>query len=333
MEKVNLDRRISAMGDECVDEKTYDKFVVVCIAGQSNAVGYDESPIDTDATCRNADPDRIKQLGFYGKQNLQVIDLGYCAQSMQDMREHNRKGTETAGTKGIHLPLANLMLDYIPEDYGILMLSIAFGGTGFTSGDPGTYSQEQKKPIDTAGNSGEGTVVLKWGADTAYYQTLKDRIVYALSLNESNVFAGIIWCQGENDGANADRHYSEFQAMTEALFTALNGAGLGERTPKGIWDRDIWYNMETVSYWYGQEQCRKIWDNYKEWNRNTYIEIPRDTESNLINGTGQTAHQLRAHYGNNAYQKVIAPRVLQKMAEMDTFSKIADSVRQQIGER
>ena len=26
--------------------KKYDKFVVVCIAGQSNAVGFDESPVN-----------------------------------------------------------------------------------------------------------------------------------------------------------------------------------------------------------------------------------------------------------------------------------------------
>ena len=128
MEKSTLDREGSVMDGKSTNEKNYDKFVVVCIAGQSNAVGYDESPVDTEATYRNANPNRIKQLGFYGKQNLQVIDLGYCAQSMQDMREHNRRGTETAGTKGIHLPLANLMLNYIPEDYGILMLSVAFGG-------------------------------------------------------------------------------------------------------------------------------------------------------------------------------------------------------------
>lgn len=129
MEKSTLDREGSVMDGKSTNEKTYDKFVVVCIAGQSNAVGYDESPVDTKVIYRNANPNRIKQLGFYGKQNLQVIDLGYCAQSMQDMREHNRRGTETAGTKGIHLPLANLMLNCIPEDYGILMLSVAFGGT------------------------------------------------------------------------------------------------------------------------------------------------------------------------------------------------------------
>ena len=299
--------------------RTFDKYVVVCIAGQSNAVGYDESPVDTKFLYKNRDTERIKQLGFYGTDNLQIIDLGYCAQSMQDMTAHNRAGTETAGTKGIHLPLANLMLDYIPDDYAILMLPISFGGTGFTSGTAGTYDTNLKKPSNAG--AGRGTTAQKWGVDTPYYNTLRDRIIHVLNLNEQNLFAGIVWCQGENDKTNAAGHYSGFQAMTEALFTALNNAGLGGRTPKGTFDKDIWYNLETVSYWYSQNQCQQIWDNYKSWNANTYVEIPRDTESNAVNGTGQTTSNYPSHYGNNAYQKVIAPRVLQKMIDMNTFAK------------
>ena len=299
--------------------RNYDKFVVVAVAGQSNAVGYDESPVDTKFIYKNRDPERIKQLGFYGEDNLQIIDLGYCAQSMQDMTAHNRAGSDTPGTKGIHLPLANLMLDYIPDDYGILMLPISFGGTGFTSGTAGTYDAELKKPSNAG--AGQGTTAQKWGVNTPYYNTLRDRIIHVLNLNEENLFAGIIWCQGENDKTNAAGHYSGFQTMTEALFTALNDAGLGGRTPKGTWDKDIWYNMETVAYWYSQNQCQQIWDNYRQWNENTYVEIPSDTESNAINGTGQTTSNYPSHYGNNAYQKVIAPRVLQKMIDMNTFAK------------
>ena len=302
----------------------YDKYVVFAVAGQSNAVGYDESPVDDKFTYANRDTNRIKQLGFYGEDNLKLIDLGYCAQNMQDMRAHNRAGTETAGTKGIHLPLANLMLDYIPEDYGVLVLPIAFGGTGFTSGNAGDYSEELKKP--TATGAGQGTVALKWGVDTAYYKTLRDRIIHALTLNEENLFAGIVWCQGENDKSNVGGHYTGFQAMTDALFTALNDAGLGGRTPKGTFDKDIWYNYETVSYWYNAVQCQQIWNNYKTWNPKTYVEIPRDTESNAVNGTGQTASNRPDHYGNNAYQKVVAPRVLQKMIDMNTFAKKVDIV-------
>ena len=122
-------------------KKKYDKYVVVCIAGQSNAVGFDESPVDENIAYRNLDSSRINQLGFYGNDNLEIIDLGYCAQAMQDMRVHNRPNTPTCGTKGLHLPLANLMINHIPDDYGVLVLSISFGGTGFTGGAPiGTYS-------------------------------------------------------------------------------------------------------------------------------------------------------------------------------------------------
>ena len=309
--------------------QTYDKYIIFCIAGQSNAVGYDESPVDIGGKLiyTNRNKNRIKQLGFYGEDNLQLIDLDYCAQSMQDMRVNNRVGQENPGTKGIHLPLANLMLDYIPEDYGILVLPISYGGTGFTSGNNGTYSTDLKKPTDAdpkANQGGQGTAILKWGTDTAYYQTLRDRIIHALELNDKNLFAGIVWCQGENDMSNASGHKSGFEAMTELLFNELNahnGGALKSRTPKGTFDRDIWYNMETVGYWYGQGQCQQIWNNYKSWNENTYIEIPRETESNDINGTGSTAGVRAKHYGNNAYQKVVAPRVLQKMIDMNTFSK------------
>lgn len=300
-------------------KKVYDKYVVVCIAGQSNAVGYDESPVDVKFTYKNRDTNRIKQLGFYGDDNLKIIDLGYCAQNMQDMRAHNRPSEFFSGTKGIHLPLANLMLDYIPDDYGVLILPIAFGGTGFTSGNTLTYDSTLKKPVETG--AGKGTVAGKWTYDGAFYKTLRDRIIYAVEYTVDNLFAGIIWCQGENDKSNANGHKTEFENMTSNLFRELNERGLGDRTPKGIVDKDIWYNMETVSYWYGQGQCQQIWDNYKAWNENTYVEIPRDTESNAVNGTGQTTSNYPSHYGNNAYQKVIAPRVLQKMIDMNTFAK------------
>jgi putative transposase len=308
--------------------KTYDKYVVFCVAGQSNAVGYDESVVDDKFIYKNRDNDRIKQLGFYGEDNLKLVNLGYCAQSMQDMRVNNRVGQQYCGTKGIHLPLANLMLDYIPDDYGILVLPIAYGGTGFTSGNNGTYSSSLKKPTEAdpkASSGGQGTAILRWGTDTAYYQTLRDRIIHALKLNDDNLFAGIVWCQGENDKTNASGHKSGFEAMTAKLFEELNAyesGALKARVPKKVWDKDIWYNMETVSYWYSQGQCQTIWNNYKSWNEKTYVEIPRKTESNTREtGTGDTTKTYESHYGQNAYQRVIAPRVLQKMIDMNTFAK------------
>lgn len=321
---------------QCVGTVNH-KYVVIAIAGQSNAVGYDESPIDVNFISRSRNEDRIKQLGFYGKDNLKIIPLGYCAQNMQDMRTKSdgnpiQDANGVRGTKGIQLPLANLMLDYIPDDYDILVLPIAYGGTGFTGNrGAGTYNSVTKKPNETG--QGEGAAILKWGVGTAYYQTLRDRIIYSLELNESNLFAGIIWCQGENDKGKAQEHYTAFQNMTSSLFSELNshnGGALKSRVPKKTWDADIWYNMETVSHWYSTEDCSDIWRNYKEWNEKTYIEIPRDTESNAINGTGQTTQTKPRHFGNNAYQKVVAPRVLQKMIDMDTFTKKVNVIEKEI---
>ena len=299
-------------------KKTYDKYVVVCVAGQSNALGFDESPVELTGLYAYKNSNRIKQLGFYDDDNLKLIDLGYCAQSMQDMKPHNNADSATPGTKGIHLPLANLMLEHIPEDYGVLVLPISFGGTGFTTGEIGHYDSVLKKPSDKG--IGQGTCILRWGKDYPYYETLRDRIIYALNLHPENKFAGLIWCQGENDEAAPKQQFEAFQSMSSALFQALNNAGFGNRVPKGIWDKDIWYNMETVSYWYTLEGCVEIWNNYRKWNPDTYIEIPRDTDSNEVNGTGQTAANRGAHFGNNSYATVVAPRVLDKLLERNTFS-------------
>ena len=85
------------------------------------------------------------------------------------------------------------------------------------------------------------------------------------------------------------------------------------RVYKGEWDRNIWYNVETAAFWYTQGECTQIWDNYRAWNPGTYVEIPRDTDSNEVNGTGLTARIRAFHYGNNAYVKVVAPRVAAAM--------------------
>ena len=48
------------------------KYMVLCVAGQSNAVGYDESEIPKDYM-KNYGSDRIFQLGLYDEDNLQVL--------------------------------------------------------------------------------------------------------------------------------------------------------------------------------------------------------------------------------------------------------------------
>lgn len=274
------------------------KYMIVCVAGQSNAVGYDESIVPEDY-CAQFDGTRISQLGLYGEENLKVIPLGACAQSYQDMRPFGNPANPGVGTKGIHLPLAQQLLDMIPEDYGILMISCAYGGSGFTVGEYGPYDEVRLAPAPG---------VWRWGASSNYYQGMKDRIAYALDLNQENRFLGVVWCQGEHDSGSAAGQKAGFEAMTEDFF-AYFARNYPDRVYKGDWNRDIWYNYETVSYWYQQGECAGIWENYRAWNPETYVEIPRETDSNEVNGTGITARIRGAHFGNDAFLKVVAPRV------------------------
>ena len=279
------------------------KYMIVCVAGQSNAVGYDESPVAQDY-CERFDSARIRQLGLHGEDNLHVIALGACAQSYQDMRPFGNPLNPGIGTKGIHLPLAHKLLEYIPEDYGILIISCAYGGSGFTVGEFGPYDEARLAPA---------TGVWRWGASSNYYRGMKERIAYALDLNSENRFLGVVWCQGEHDSGDAAGQKAGFEAMT-ADFFAYFARHYPGRVYKGDWNRDIWYNYETVSYWYDQGECAQIWENYRRWNPETYVEIPRDTDSNEINGTGITARIRGAHFGNDAFVNVVAPRVAAVMA-------------------
>ena len=290
------------------------KSFVICVAGQSNAVGYDESPV-TEYSSKNLNPNRLRQLGIYENENLENIPLGHHAHSFQDMRSFtNPANPNLRGPKGIHLPLGNLLLNEVPEDYEIVFVSATHGDTGFTKGNTGNYVQGTMKPATLAGQ--------RWGADSPYFLAMRDRIKHMLDKNEENIFGGVIWIQGEADYTNATDHEIGFTAMTNEFFRYFNTEGnqkYKSRVAKKEWGRHLWYNVDTTYWWYTQNKTQDIWDFYKRWNSDTYVEIPRDTDTNAINGTYRssvhTSSNPPSHFGNDAYTKVIAPRVLAKMKE------------------
>ena len=158
--------------------RCYPNYVVVGVAGSLNSVGYDES--DHREQDNNTEPDRIVQLGYYNDDNLQIIPLGQVAQNLQNMSDVDdpispagNYGRERRGTKGIHLPLAKELLKYVPSDYKILVVPVAYGETGFSSGTDIAYDEVTKKPsVNPQGGN--------WSLNGAYYKTLRDRIKYAL---------------------------------------------------------------------------------------------------------------------------------------------------------
>ena len=313
--KKYTDDAVQEVNDKILYTKPTKSFII-CVAGQSNSVGYDESPVN-DVISKNLSPKRIRQLGIYDNDNLKNIELGHHAHSLQDMRnKYNTATSSKRGTKGIHLPLGNLLLNEVPEDYEILFVNTAYGGTGFTTArgnGVSDYNATTMKPNSPSG-------IYTWGTQSAYFFAMRDRIKYALDLNDENVFGGVIWIQGEADSANASLHLTAFNAMTTEFFRYFNETENGKykkRVFKGIWDKDLWYNVETVAYWYSVGQCQTIWDNYRNWNPKTYVEIPRTTDSNAVNGMHpnepNTSSIPASHFGNDAYTKVVAPRVVKKM--------------------
>lgn len=280
------------------------KYMILCVAGQSNAVGFDESPVDKDYMGRFRTR-RLWQLGLWGEDNLQIVPLQACAQNYQDMRPYgNPKSVpDQPGTKGMQLPLADLLLDRIPEDYDLLVLPCAYGGVGFTVGEPGTYDPQTLRPS-------EGR--LRWGVQSPYYLALKDRLRFVLDRNPENQFLGMVWLQGEFDFEDGEGNIRGFAEMSRDFLETFAREYPG-RVYRGDWNRDIWYNVETTYYWYTQGDCPKIWANYKAWNPTTYVEIPRDTDTNAVNGTGVTTAIRPAHFGNDAFYRVVAPAVKAKM--------------------
>lgn len=126
-----------------------EKYMILCVAGQSNAVGFDESQVPENylSQFRGA---RIRQLGLYGEDNLKAIPLGACAQNYQDLRPYGnpKSDPKQPGTKGMHLPLADRLLDFIPADFSVLVLPCAYGGVGFTVGEPGSYDAKAMRPSE-----------------------------------------------------------------------------------------------------------------------------------------------------------------------------------------
>lgn len=278
--------------------------MILCVAGQSNAVGFDESPVEKDYMERFRTR-RLWQLGLWGEDNLKTVPLQACAQNYQDMRPYGNPESVPGqpGTKGMQLPLADLLLDKIPEDYDLLVLPCAYGGVGFTVGDTGTYDPQTLRPS-------EGW--LRWGVQSPYYLALKDRLRLVLDRNPENRFLGMVWLQGEFDFEDGDGNIRGFGEMSRDFLETFAREYPG-RVYRGDWNRDIWYNVETTCYWYTQGDCPKIWANYKAWNPATYVEIPRDTDTNAVNGTGVTTAIRPAHFGNDAFYHVVAPAVAARM--------------------
>lgn len=298
-----------------------DRYWVVAVAGQSNAMGWDESAKNPAPGGMDEPTPGIYQLGIKDPDNLKVFTLNASAQDLLGMDwVSDRNGRK--GTKGIHLPLAQLLFKEAPAGYNVLVIPNAYGSAGFSTTATSPYDEAAMRATNLSSRT-------RWGVDEAYYRMLVDRVKYMLNANPDNKFVGVVWCQGEEDITSGPKdvrqHSTAFAKMADAFFNEINGAGLGNRCPRGKAGKHVWYNYDTTPYFYhtpanpqqGHGQAANafvgscLFGGYKVWNPDTFIHIPEDYAlTNNVNGTGQSMVQRAMHYGNNAFRTTIAPMVM-----------------------
>lgn len=311
------------------------KFMVIVIAGQSNATGYDESSIDLNG--EEAPVPHLYQLGMRTSKdrdfsnNLKILPMDYCPQDMYDMRAR-------FNTKKLHMPLGKELLKRIPKGYEVVVIEVtrpsscvtyegcqAFGNGSFTTAAHnyglGFYDEEQMLPTQL-------NTIYYWNKEGAYYKMMLNRVKYVLDMNPENKFLGVVWCQGENDAKPGwcQKHYSRFDALTSDFFQDINDAGYGERCPRGSAGKHIWYNYTSTLYYLSFQsrswadgnskgECGQgLFGGYKLWNPDTFIRPPSTPEyTNETNGNGRTNVPKASHYGNGAFHKVVAPMIVECM--------------------
>ncbi|EHX9035466.1 DUF1737 domain-containing protein [Escherichia coli] len=224
-------------------------YYVIALAGQSNGMAYGEG-LPLPETYDRPDP-RIKQLarrntvtpgGAACKYN-DIIPADHCLHDVQNMSGVNHPKADLSkgqyGTVGQGLHIAKKLLPFIPANAGILLVPCCRGGSAFTVGTAGTFSE-------SAGASEDS---LHWSVDKPLYQDLLTRTRSALAKNPKNVLLAVVWMQGEGDvssGKHAE-HNALFLAMVNQFRTELTD--VAEQCVGGATASVPWICGDTTYYW------------------------------------------------------------------------------------
>ncbi|EQB7883591.1 DUF6645 domain-containing protein [Escherichia coli] len=259
-------------------------YFVVVLAGQSNGMSYGEG-LPLPETYDRPDP-RIKQLarrstvtpgGAACKYN-DIIPADHCLHDVQDMSRLNHPKAELSkgqyGTVGQGLHIAKKLLPFIPANAGILLVPCCRGGSAFTTGADGTYS-------DASGASENST---RWGVDKPLYKDLIGRTKAALKKNPKNVLFAVVWMQGEFDfGGTPVNHAAQFGALVDkfrADLTDMAGQCVGG-SAGGV----PWICGDTTYFWKQKNEStyQTVYGSYKNKTEKNIHFVPFMTDENGVN--------------------------------------------------
>lgn len=258
-----------------------DYYYVVVLAGQSNGMAYGEG-IPLPETYDRPDP-RIKQLarrstvtpGGEACSYNDVIQADHCLHDVQDMSSFNHPKADLSkgqyGTVGQGLHIAKKLLPYIPQNAGILLVPCCRGGSAFTTGADGSFSEARGASADSA----------CWGAGKPLYQDLVSRTRAALAKNPKNKLLAVVWMQGETDLASgSQQHNGLFTAMVQQFRTDLSS--VAAQCVSGNAGTVPWICGDTTYYWkatYGT-QYDALYSAYKTLSAQHIFFVPFLTDEN-----------------------------------------------------
>ncbi|EFE2705205.1 DUF1737 domain-containing protein [Escherichia coli] len=259
-------------------------YYVIALAGQSNSMSYGEG-LPLPETYDRPDP-RIKQLarrstvtpgGVACKYN-DIIPADHCLHDVQDMSRLNHPKADLSkgqyGTVGQGLHIAKKLLPFIPANAGILLVPCCRGGSAFTTGADGTYSD--------AGGASENST--RWGVDKPLYKDLIGRTKAALKKNPKNVLFAVVWMQGEFDfGGTPVNHAAQFGALVDKFRADL--ADMAGQCVGGSAGGVPWICGDTTYFWKQKNEStyQTVYGSYKNKTEKNIHFVPFMTDENGVN--------------------------------------------------
>ncbi|EHT0599617.1 DUF1737 domain-containing protein [Escherichia coli] len=259
-------------------------YYVIALAGQSNSMSYGEG-LPLPETYDRPDP-RIKQLarrstvtpgGAACKYN-DIIPADHCLHDVQDMSRLNHPKADLSkgqyGTVGQGLHIAKKLLPFIPANAGILLVPCCRGGSAFTTGADGTYSD--------AGGASENST--RWGVDKPLYKDLIGRTKAALKKNPKNVLFAVVWMQGEFDfGGTPVNHAAQFGALVDKFRADL--ADMAGQCVGGSAGGVPWICGDTTYFWKQKNEStyQTVYGSYKNKTEKNIHFVPFMTDENGVN--------------------------------------------------
>ncbi|EHP9641585.1 DUF1737 domain-containing protein [Escherichia coli] len=273
---------VSGTGAVVPDEPEY--YYVIALAGQSNSMSYGEG-LPLPETYDRPDP-RIKQLarrstvtpGGAACAYNDIIPADHCLHDVEDMTGLNHPKADLSkgqyGCVGQGLHIAKKLLPFIPVNAGILLVPCCRGGSAFTTGADGTYS-------DATGASANST---RWGVDRPLYKDLIGRTKAALKKNPKNVLLAVVWMQGEFDFAGTPaNHTARFTEVVDKYREDL--ADMAGQCVGGSATGVPWICGDTTYFWKQKNDAayQTVYGSYKNKTEKNIHFVPFMTDGSGAN--------------------------------------------------